>query len=210
METRSEQRGFSLLELLLVLVIVGLIVSLAGVGVGSGSRAYKVDAAARHFADVAEYALDEAQLSGIDMGLLVEEDSGEQGPHYRYQWLWQMASGWEPAPFDADAYGPQTLPSGIELLLEVERGNALPSVDEDDEAQDTWEHGDTPLSAEGGEGREDGRKRLKPQVMFFSSGETTPALMTWLDADTGDILWEVEWDLLGRVELRRHGESDDE
>ena len=196
METRSEQRGFSLLELLLVLVIVGLIVSLAGVGVGSGSRAYKVDAAVRHFADVAEYALDEAQLSGIDMGLLVEEDSGEQGPHYRYQWLWQMASGWEPAPFDADAYGPQTLPSGIELLLEVERGNALQSVDEDDEAQ--------------GEGREDGRKRLKPQVMFFSSGETTPALMTWLDADTGDILWEVEWDLLGRVELRRHGESDDE
>ena len=215
---RSQDAGFSLLELLLTLVIVGFIVSLAGLGVGSGSRAYEVDAAARRFADVAEYALDEAQLSGIDMGLMIEEDSGEQGARYRYQWLWRMSTGWEPAPFDADAYGPQALPDGIELRLEVERGNALSAADGDEENLDTWQHGDSPLSAAGEadpdadqeEDPEDERKRLRPQVMFFSSGETTPGLLTWLDASTGNILWEMEWDLLGRLELRQRGESDDE
>lgn len=65
----SDSRGFSLLELLLTLVIIGLITSLAGLGVSSGSRPYRVDAALRNFADVAEYALDEAQMSGADMGL---------------------------------------------------------------------------------------------------------------------------------------------
>ena len=182
--------GFSLLELLLTLVIVGLIVSLAGLGVSSGSQSYKIDAAVKHLADVAEYALDEAQLSGIDMGLLIEEGSDDQGAFYSYQWLQRDITGWELAQFDADAYGRRQLPRDIEVLLEVEQGNALrPAEDGVDEERD---------------------RRPQPQVIFFSSGETTPGIMTWVAARDGDILWELEWDLLGRIEMRRQGKVDED
>ena len=124
------QPGFSLLELLLTLVIVGLIVSLAGLGISSGSQPYRIDAAIKQFADVAEYALDEAQLNGIDMGLLIEEDSDRHGVVYSYQWLQRDITGWELARFDADAYGRRQLPRDIELLLEVEQGNALRPTEE--------------------------------------------------------------------------------
>ena len=184
----TSDSGFSLLELLLTLVIVGLIASLAGLGVSSGSRSYQVDAAAKHFADVAEYALDEAQMSGIDMGLFLEERGSGGDLRYSYQWLQRDIDGWSLAEFDEDAYGRKSLPPGMAVMLEVEQGNAL--VNERDAV--------------------DGEEQDQPQVVFYSSGETTPGIMTWVDDNSGDILWELEWDLLGRFSLRRRGEVDDE
>jgi len=179
--------GFSLLELLLALFIVGLIVSLAGLGVSSGGRSHEVDAALKRFADIAEYALDEAQFHGIDMGLFIDSRPEGGAARFGYQWMRRDAGGWRPAPFDEDAYGRKDIPRGVEVRLEVEQGNAL--ADERDEL------------AAGGE-------RDQPQVLFYSSGETTPGVMTWVEADSGAVLWELEWDLLGRLSLRRRGETD--
>ena len=183
----SRQAGFSLLELLLTLVIVGLIISVAGLSVSSGRRSYEVDAALKHFADIAEYALDEAQLSGRDMGLFFERriDGGSQ--IYSFQWLRRNGPNWEVAPFDEDAYGRRDLPWNVDVALEVEQDLA-----EVDSQQDVDE------------------EAARPQVIFYSSGETTPGIMTWIDDTSGDILWELEWDLLGRLSLRRKGLADEE
>ena len=45
-----------------------------------------------------------------------------------------------------------------------------------------------------------------------ASGEAVPGLMTWVDAGTGDVFWEMEWDLLGRFEMYQRGirEADDD
>lgn len=40
-----------------------------------------------------------------------------------------------------------------------------------------------------------------PAIVFFASGETTPGEMTWRDRDSGDVLWRLRWDLLGRFTL---------
>jgi general secretion pathway protein H len=188
-------RGFSLLELLLTLVVIGLITSLAGVGISSGSRPYQVDAALRHFADVAEYALDEAQLSGTDMGLFIEQRSETHGVVYSYQWMQRQQAeelGWQLAPFDEDAYGRRDMPLEMDVLLEVEQGSAQVA------ASDIEGSGD------------DEEEPVQPQVVFYSSGETTPGIMTWVDTASGEVLWELEWDLLGRMSLRRRGQSDED
>jgi general secretion pathway protein H len=189
----NKGRGFSLLELLLTLVVIGLITSLAGLGVSSGSRPYQVDSALRNFADIAEYALDEAQLGGADMGLFFEQRLEPHGVVYSYQWLRREELGWELAPFDEDAYGRRDMPRDIDVLLEVEEGSALLTSPADEDIDD-----------------EDEEKQSQPQVVFYSSGETTPGIMTWVDTASGEVLWELEWDLLGRLSLRRRGQADEE
>ena len=53
-------------------------------------------------------------------------------------------------------------------------------------------------------------KTARVLVDELSSGEVTPGLMVLRDENSGDVLWEVEWDLLGRMELRPRGEALDE
>ena len=49
-----------------------------------------------------------------------------------------------------------------------------------------------------------------PQVVFFASGEAIPGLMTWVDIASGEVLWELEWDLLGNFRALRAGLAEDE
>ncbi len=185
----TRQRGFSLLELLLVLVVVGLIVSLAGLSLSSGSRGYQIDATAREFVDIAAYAMDEAELNGTDMGVLIGLDSAGDVTVYSYEWLQRAGNLWRTAPFDADAFGRRTLPPDVEVILEIEEG-------------------DTELLER--EAPDDETLPPAPQIVFFASGEAIPGLMSWVDVGTGEVLWELEWDLLGRFELRRRGIENEE
>ena len=51
---------------------------------------------------------------------------------------------------------------------------------------------------------------LLPQVIFYSSGEATVASIQLREEKTGDLLWRIEWDLLGRSKLLRRGELSEE
>ena len=185
----GRQAGFSLLEILLVLVIIGLIASLAGLSVTSGKRPHEVDAAARRFVDVAEYAMDEAQLSGTDLGFRIEFDDTADGTIYSYEWLQRAGNVWRTAPFDEDAYGRRELPPGVAVVLEIEE--------------------DTAEVEEQGEDKEDGLPPA-PQVVFYASGEAIPGVMTWVDRETGTVFWELEWDLLGRFKMHQRGLREDD
>jgi general secretion pathway protein H len=180
--------GFSLLELLLVLVIVGFIAGLAGLSVSSGSRPYVVEGSVTVFADTAQYAMDEAQLAGMDMGLLLRQESGRETDVYSYEWLQRQPVGWRPPVNDSEIFQARKFPVDVELLLEVEEG--APELASDFENKDA--------------------DALQPQVIFYSSGETTPGTLTLVDAEGGDTLWVLEWDLVGRMTLRRKGIEEDE
>ncbi|MEM0954129.1 MAG: type II secretion system minor pseudopilin GspH [Pseudomonadota bacterium] len=183
--------GFTLLELLVVLLVIGMIAALATLNIGGGGRDTRVDAAARRFAVIAEYAMDEAQLSGTDLGVLIEQTNDRDAVVFSYQWLQRAGNVWQPAPFDPEAFGQQRLPPNVDVLLEIEDEQTEFERSRRQRAEDEDERGKLLLQA--------------PQVVFYASGEAIPGIMRWLDTSSGELLWELEWDLLGRMQLRPRG-----
>lgn len=103
-------RGFTLIEILVTLVIMGLLAGLAALSVGgTAERAARDEAERLH--QLLSYASDEATMQGEELGLLVEEGS------YRILRLdpetekWQVASE---KPFEE-----HTLPEGLVLDVEL-------------------------------------------------------------------------------------------
>ncbi len=179
--------GFSLLELLVALFVIVLITSMVSFNFTSGGQEVELESKVRNLASVAAYALDEAQMSGVDYGLLVEERLEGAEVIYRYQWLERALDGWRMPASGKDLFEAQVMPPGISLQLELQDA---PLVE---------------LSLE-----DEGSDIVAPQVVFYASGETTVGAIDVMRIDDGELLWRVEWDLLGRFEILRRGIPDDE
>jgi general secretion pathway protein H len=203
------QRGFSLLELLVVLLVVIVIVSLASLNTGSGAEARRLAEEVRFLADVAAYARDEAAFSGRDHGLLLARElrDGERVTVLRFR--------------------ERRLPAEREgLLNRAETGDGGSADDSRTAARrgesDPWERPlgggelfeplvfpatlDVELSLEGvpvvlDRGMGDSVPDGVPQVIFYASGEATPGTLAFRRAATGEFLWRLRWDLLGRLEV---------
>lgn len=191
-----KQAGFSLLELLVALFVVVIITSLVTLAVNSGGQAIELEEKARSLADISGYAMDEAQMRAVDMGLLIERLDEGGDTRYRYSWLERMPLGWRIPVIDQDIFGKQQFPEGVELELELEgtpvellSGVELASIE----------------SSPNGKGVE-----LTPQVIFYSSGEVTTGSIEVRQVSADEVLWRIEWDLLGRFTLLRRGEVHDE
>lgn len=187
----SRQRGFSLLELLVALMVVVLVTTLVNLSVNSGGQEIEIESEMRNLVDVASYALDEAQMSGVDYGLLLQEDLEAGETRYSYRWLERQIDGWEEPAGGAEIFAPQQLPPGVELELELEDAPLMElSLDDDDYEED--------------------EDRIRPQVVFYASGETTVGAINLRKVDSGDLLWRIEWDLLGRFKMLRRGQAEEE
>ena len=178
---QHRRAGFSLLELLVTLFVVVLVTSLVTLNIGSGGRDIELEAQVRSLADVAAYALDEAQTLGVDYGLLLErlEEGGELV--YGFRWLERRPEGWREPASGKELFVAQTLPPGVELQLELE---------------------DAPVAEIAAAG---GERGPSPQIVLYASGEMPPGALELWQSDGGELLWRVEWDLLGRFSLLRRG-----
>ena len=185
--TVFRHQGFSLLELLVALFVIVLITSMVSFNFTSGGQEVELESRVRNLASVGAYALDEAQMSGIDYGLLLEESLEGREVIYRYQWMERALDGWKTPASGKDLFETQAMAPGISLQLELEDA---PLVE---------------LSLE-----DEGSDIVAPQVVFYASGETTVGAIDVVRTDDGELLWRIEWDLLGRFEVMRRGIPDDE
>ncbi|NND66456.1 MAG: prepilin-type N-terminal cleavage/methylation domain-containing protein [Halioglobus sp.] len=185
------QQGFSLLELLVTLIVIVLITSLVSLTVSSGGQDVQLEASVRNLADVAEYAIDEAQMTGNDYGLRLDEEFDDSGRQYRYGWRVRHLDGWAPPPRHEEIFAAHLLPPGIDVELELE-DSVFSETELDEEDED--------------EPRRGAREPL-PQVVFYASGEATVGAINVRERESGDLLWRIEWDLLGRFKLLPRGEE---
>ena len=180
-KTQTRRSGFSLLELLVALFVVMVITSLVTLNVSSGGREIELEAKVRSLADISAYALDEAQMSGVDMGLVLQRTSSGVHPVYRYFWRERRLEGWRQPELDRDIFVQGEFPEEVELQLILE-DLPVPEMVAD------------PNTA-----------TFKPQIVFYASGETTPGYLELRERTTGEILWLLEWDLLGRFTILPRG-----
>lgn len=108
----SSQRGFTLLEILVVLVIIGIVTSMAVLNIGDRKQEVLQKESQRIIALI-KLARDEAILQGREYGL------GFWRGNYQFYELDEENSTWSPVPGDRQLR-PREIPESLDLILEME------------------------------------------------------------------------------------------
>lgn len=180
MTFRPAARGFSLIEILVVVFIVGVVASIALLSVGLAGDDRELDTEARRFAALMQLAQDEAVLQGREFGLEVMQDG------YRFVEYDPFVSQWAEL-FGDDIFRQRSLPegTGFELYLEGQRIALEPEPARIDEPDD--DRGRPVASYE-------------PHVFVLSSGDTSPFELRILRPATDDVV-TIRREPLGAVEI---------
>lgn len=180
------QRAFSLIELLVVVLVIVMLTTVVSLNVGTGGRGIKRADEVRQLAATMGYAQSEAELSGTDYGLLLEQTSTLSAPQYTGRWLKRFDQGWARPRMADDVLAPFHFATGSELLLTLI-----------DQPEVTIEASDPELIA-------------PPHIVFFAGGEVTEGSLEWYDQQTAERLFSLRWDLFGRMTVMPNREAPDD
>jgi general secretion pathway protein H len=174
-------RGFTLVEILVVVIIIGTIMSIAMLSLNLVDDERALQREARKLISLVEIARDEAVFQGREFG--VEFMTGS----YRFVEYDPLAGQWADVPFD-EMLRLRELPEELELELFIDDKRVLldPNpkllMDPDD---------DSPVNT---------LNNYSPHIYIYSSGDMTPFELT-INRDVDDATIALEGDLLGNVSL---------
>ncbi len=179
-------RGFSLIELLVAVLVIVILTSVVSLNVGTGGQDIERSDEVRQLAATMGYAQSEAELSGSDYGLLIEQNDTGGERVYTGSWLRRFDQGWAPPEFIDDVLLPFRFEPGTELSLAlVDQPEALIGTRDPDII-------------------------AIPQIVFFAGGEVTEGDIEWLESRTGELLFRLQWDFFGRMTIMPKGEQPDD
>ena len=212
---RPVANGFSLIELLAVILIIGLAVGLVSFSGNGDNSDYKLREELRFFANTLGLLTEEASLAGEQYGVDFYWDIVDGQEVYGYRWLKleveQPETGpgaaMEPVPLEEISVAEKPDPNAIA----VEQWQ--PYIPEDFAAEklfpptyvlqvevDGSELEITEKLIPGQTGVLDA-EQLVPDVWLFSSGEVTPFVLTLVDREAPEKTRQVTIDMLGRMSL---------
>lgn len=179
----TRQNGFTMIEILVVLVLVGLLASLAIVNLGGGSQQREMTSKIRELYVLMQTASEQAILNNEELGLVIDE----QG--YRF------------VVFD-DRQSEQEWKSESERLFQ---GRGFPEW----MSVTLFTEGDIPRLASNDEDEDDEENRLRPDIVFYSSGETTPFELEFVLTQSSDQVYRLVSDGLDDIEMKTPSDTDD-
>lgn len=176
---RILSKGFTLLEILVVLMIVGIVVSSVSVFITSDSPEQLLKKNVGKFVTFTDHASESAMIGGETIGLIMlppewREDPFNQG--WAYRWQKQTAQGW----VDLSDFGLIDIPQGIDLIISLEG------------AEWAWEKAP---------------EIRVPIVAFYPSGEVTPFEIEFVNTEDSSEPQHVLVDEWGVVIWKEYQES---
>ena len=179
MRLRARDSGFTLLEILVVLVVIGVMVSIATLSIGVLGADREVAEEARRFWAVMRQAREEAELQALDLAIFVGTSE------YEFLRFDARRNEWLPV-VDDKLYAQRTLPEGLRFRLWLEGREVLLKPGLPDRS------------------KKDDNQKFPPQVTVLSSGDVVPFELH-VERDAAPALWRVtslaDGDL--RVEQRK-------
>jgi len=203
MLTRRKMSGFTLLELLVVVFIIGILSTLFTLSVGLTGSDRELETETDRLIAVVQLASDEAVMQGRELGMRFYPDGYEfatfQEDFVEYYDIdesdeteEQDRSEWNVLS-NEDLLGQRSLPEGILLELEIDGRSIVLDRHDADDRDDENDQDDE---------NENSERDYQPQIRLFSSGDVSPFLVH-LRRTFENKGVQIEFDAQGMVEVTK-------
>ncbi|MFT5578306.1 MAG: general secretion pathway protein H [Paraglaciecola psychrophila] len=203
--TQPHKSGFSLIELLVVMLIIGLGMSMLGINL-SGSNGYQLRNEAKQFSNATGLMAQEAVLANRQWGVDIyryEDQAPGGGERFGYRWLVRNEQGlWLPGN-DSIRKNDFSFGQGVGLLLELERSGQEQDIEYKQVIID-------PATASDSNAAEDSSAEpVIPELWLMSSGEITEFSLQIFATENPERRLHIRGDVLGRVALDEKDDDDE-
>ena len=162
------QQGFTLIEVMLVIVLVGVMISAVQFTFSSSKPEQILQQNSARFAGIFDVAAEYGLLNNVELGLFVKENT--------YQFLGYDGVQWSPIA-DNPLFEEFTLPDNVEISLQLDDLPIEEPLLFDSSLLITEEDTDSFFE------EEDEEKKIIPQVYMLSGGDITPFSLTFSFAE---------------------------
>ena len=177
--------GFTLIEMMLVMVLIGLMVTAVSINPFNNQPEKELEQASARFAGIFNIAAEYGLLNNIELGLIVEKDG--------YQFLGYDGTSWRPIP-EQDIFQSKTLPEGIELTLELDD---LPIENEQVLLEESSLFAQDDEDFRG----QEKEKVIIPQVFLLSGGDFTSFKLRFAFSEEFELERATEYQVIGLFTL---------
>ncbi|NRB40355.1 MAG: prepilin-type N-terminal cleavage/methylation domain-containing protein [Pseudomonadales bacterium] len=195
----SSIKGFTLIEMMAVMMIVGVAASMAALSIGSGTRPQEIKNASRQLYHSMNLAFEEAVYANQQFGLRFDVNLDDVDPVYVYQWMVFVGEEQRWYLTDIEELAEQKLPDRLIVEIEVEGQRVVIGDQQKNEEDIIFKV----------KKKSDEDAEIHPDIYFFSSGETQNFVISIADEEAPDSKFRLVGNLLGQVIFKRPDEDDD-
>jgi len=175
--------GFTLMEILVVMVIIGIIVAAGTLAMGVLGKDREIEDQTRRFWAVMQQAREEAELQGLDTGVFVSASG------YEFVRLEPRLNEWQPIE-DDQLYAKRDLPEGLKFRAWIDAREIVLKPEAPD-----WK-------------LKEAQKKFAPQILVLSSGEIIPFELR-IERDGAEAFWRVVSLADNDLRIERREKADD-